>query len=70
MTVKILKQNKKIEIYEDIRKCYNLSTKLNTDSLCLEKYTDNDSKPSVIVRKDDIICFMCEEEIRGGYLNL
>ena len=70
MIVKVLRDNHKVEIYEDVRKAYNLSTRLNTDALCIEKYTDGEHKPSIIIKKCEVICWNCEEEIRGGIIDL
>lgn len=63
-------KNGTTKAYRDIQKVFNQSTRLKTDTLYLKTFSDNEDKPSIGIRIDEIVCFKIEQPIQGGNIKL
>lgn len=70
MDIKILMKDGTKKEYTNITKIFNQSTRLETDTLHLKTYHDEEGKPSIGIRLDEIVCFEIEQPIQGGNIKL
>ena len=70
MDIKILLKNGTTKAYRDIVKVFNQSTRLKTDTLYLKTFNDEEGKPSIGIKLNEIVCFIIEQRVQGGNIKL